>query len=222
MIHEATFEFLRNLEQNNNRDWFNENRKFYDAAKEDFTNFGDSILQRLVESEPEFANTLIKDCVFRINRDVRFSKNKAPYKNNLSLAFGPGGRHSGRIDYYFQLQDNETILGAGMWQPSPANLAKFRQEIDYNPELLKGIIENPTFINTFPIVHGEKLKRPPKNYSEEHPDIELLKYKELFFLRKYSNNEILKDNFSDVLFGHMKVIKPYIDYLNELFFLENN
>jgi uncharacterized protein (TIGR02453 family) len=99
MIREATFEFLRNLEENNNREWFNENRAFYEQAKANFIDFGDTILTKLKEIEPDFANTQIKDCIFRINRDVRFSKNKAPYKNNLSLAFGPGGRHSGRIDY---------------------------------------------------------------------------------------------------------------------------
>ncbi|MBP8155756.1 MAG: DUF2461 domain-containing protein [Leadbetterella sp.] len=222
MIREATFEFLRNLEENNNREWFNENRTFYEQAKTNFTDFSDIILTMLKEIEPDFAHTQVKDCIFRINRDIRFSKNKAPYKNNLSAGFGVGGRNSGKIDYYFQLQDNETILGAGMWQPSPTNLAKFRQELDYNPELLKGIIEAPKFKSTFPIVHGEKLKRPPKNYSEDHPEIELLKCKELFFLRKYNNTQILKADFSDVLFEHMKIIRPYIQYLNDLFYSENN
>jgi uncharacterized protein (TIGR02453 family) len=222
MIREATFEFLRNLEENNNREWFTENRTIYEQAKADFAEFSDTILGKLKEIEPDFGNTQVKDCIFRINRDIRFSKNKAPYKNNFSVAFGPGGRHSGRIDYYFQLQNNETFIGAGMWQPSTTNLAKFRQELDYNPELLKGIIEDPIFKRTFPIIHGEKLKRPPKNYSDNHPEIELLKCKELFFVRKYPNIEILKTDFADVLFEHMKVIKPYIHYLNDLFFSENS
>ena len=222
MIKEATFEFLRNLEENNNREWFNENRTFYEQSKTNFTDFSEIILGKLKEIEPDFANTQVKDCIFRINRDIRFSKNKAPYKNNLSVAFGPGGRHSGRIDYYFQLQNNETFIGAGMWQPTPTNLAKFRQELDYNPEILKCIIDNPIFKNTFPEVHGEKLKRPPKNYSEDHPEIELLKRKELFFVRKYQNIEILKEGFAEVLFEHMKIIKPFIHYLNDLFYLEKN
>lgn len=218
MIREATFEFLRNLEQNNNREWFSANRVLYDEAKQNFTDFCAEVLELLVSIEPDFANTLVKDCIFRINRDIRFSQNKAPYKNNLSAGFGVGGRNSGKIDYYFQLQNDSSFLGAGMWQPTPTNLAKFRQEIDYNPELLKGIIESKEFKDTFPIVHGEKLKRPPKGYSEEHPDIELLKYKELFFVRKYSNAEILKDGFVNRLFEDMKILKPYIDYLNELFY----
>lgn len=222
MIREATFEFLRNLEQNNTRDWFNQNRSFYDQAKLDFSEFCADILELLIEIEPEFSNTEVKDCIFRINRDIRFSKDKSPYKNNLSAGFGVGGRNSGKIDYYFQLQNNESFIGAGMWQPSPANLAKFRQELDYNPELLKGIIETPIFKSHFPIVHGEKLKRPPKNYSEDHPDIELLKHKELFFVKKFSNAEVLDNSFVKQLFEHMKIIKPYINYLNELFYSEIN
>lgn len=217
MIQEATFEFLRNLEENNNREWFNANRSFYEDSKNNFTGFCEAQLNMLKEVEMEFVNTQIKDCIFRINRDVRFSKNKDPYKNNLSAAFGPGGRHSGRIDYYFQLQNNESFLGAGMWQPSPANLAKFRQELDYNPTELKGIISSERFKQTFPIIHGEKLKRPPKGYGEDHPDIELLKHKELFFIAKFSNSEILDKEFTQKLFNNMMVIKPFIDYLNALF-----
>jgi uncharacterized protein (TIGR02453 family) len=218
MIREATFEFLRNLEQNNNREWFSSNRALYDEAKSNFTDFCSVVLERLVAIEPDFANTQVKDCIFRINRDIRFSQNKAPYKNHFSAGFGVGGRNSGKIDYYFQLQNDASIIGAGMWQPTSGNLAKFRQEIDYNPELLKYIIDSAEFKNTFPIVHGEKLKRPPKGYSEEHPEIELLKYKELFFLRKYSNAEILKNGFDSTLFMHMKTLQPYINYLNELFY----
>lgn len=217
MIQEATFEFLRNLEENNNREWFNTNRNFYEDSKNNFTGFCEVQLNLLKEVELEFVNTQIKDCIFRINRDVRFSKNKDPYKNNFSAAFGPGGRHSGRIDYYFQIQNNESFLGGGMWQPSPANLAKFRQELDYNPTELKGIIYSERFKQTFPIIHGEKLKRPPKGYGEDHPDIELLKHKELFFISKFSNSEILNKEFTQKLFNNMMVIKPFIDYLNALF-----
>jgi uncharacterized protein (TIGR02453 family) len=218
MIQEATFEFLRKLELNNNREWFLENKNEYEKARTNFIDFCAEVLELLKEIEPTFANTLIKDCIFRINRDVRFAKDKRPYKNNLSAGFGAGGRHSGKTDYYFQLQNGETMIGAGMWQPSSENLAKFRQELDYNPEILKGIIDTPKFKLAYPIVHGEKLKRAPKNYSEDHPEIELLKQKELFFVKKFSNEEVKDKDFPKHLFEHLEIIKPYIDYLNELFF----
>src|SRR5919199_5471178 len=136
-----TFDFLRDLVKNNNREWFHTNRSRYDAAKSELCGVVERVLAGLAPFEP-LANTAVKDCIFRINRDIRFSKDKAPYKSNLAFAIGPGGRHSGRIDYYVQIQPgNQSFLGAGMWQPTPANLAKFRQEVDYNVDELKGIIE---------------------------------------------------------------------------------
>ena len=126
-----------------------------------------------------------------------------------------------KLTIIFNCKTVKPCSGAGMWQPSTTNLAKFRQELDYNPEILKSIIKSKEFIEAFPLISGEKLKRPPKGYDENHPEIELLKYKELFFLKKFSNQEVKANNFSEILFDNMKIIKPYIDYLNELFYGEN-
>lgn len=220
MIAESTFAFLRKLEENNNREWFHGNRKEYDTAKENFVQFADEVFDDVKAFEPRFYDTQIKDCIFRINRDVRFSKDKSPYKTHLSAAFGEGGKSSGKIDYYFHLQNEETFIGGGMWQPSTENLAKFRQEIDYAPQKLKEIIENPIFKENFPLIYGEKLKRAPKGYSEDHPDIGLLRYKEMFFWKKFTNQEVKSPKFKDQLIEHIKILKPYVDYLNELFYGE--
>ena len=218
MIAEPTFVFLRKLEANNNREWFTENRALYDAARANFVEFCDEVLQEVKTFEPTFYDTQIKDCIFRINRDVRFSKNKSPYKTHLSAAFGKGGRNSGKIDYYFHLQNEESFIGGGLWQPTTEQLAKFRQEIDYAPDTLKEIILSEDFKKHFPLIYGEKLKRAPKGYAEDHPDIELLRYKEMFFWKKFSNEEIKSPGFKADLLHHMKVLKPYLDYLNELFY----
>jgi uncharacterized protein (TIGR02453 family) len=218
MIEESTFIFLRNLEENNNREWFLNNKVSYEYAKNNFTDFCEQLLNLLKEIQPNLLNTEIKNCIFRINRDVRFSKNKNPYKNHLSAAFGPGGRNSGKIDFYFHLQNNETFLGGGMWQPSPENLNKFRQEIDYNPGTLKSIIYSSDFKANFPHVYGEKLKTSPKNYNSDHPEIDLLRYKELFFMAKYTNEEVLSEGFLNKLLKDCEILKPYIDYLNDLFY----
>ena len=220
MIKESTLEFLKNLEENNTREWFESNRKQYEASKANFVDFCSVILEEMKLFEPDFSNTQVKDCIFRINRDVRFSKNKSPYKNHLSAAFGPGGRNSGKIDYYIQLQNGKTSIGGGMWQPSAGNLAKFRQEIDYSPETLKSIIESKEFRKHFPEVYGEKLKKAPKGYPVDHPEVELLKYKELFFYTTFSNTEVLSGDFHNIILGHFKILKPYIDYVNDLFFAE--
>ena len=220
MIAESTFAFLRKLEANNTREWFQENRGEYDAAKDNFVQFADAVFDEVKAFEPRFYDTKIKDCIFRIYRDVRFAKDKRPYKTNLSAAFGEGGKSSGKIDYYLHLQNDETFVGGGMWQPTAENLGKFRQEIDYAPEKLKEIIENPVFKNAFPLIHGEKLKRTPKGYSEDHPDIDLLRYKEMFFWKKFSNEEVKSPHFKTQIVQHIKILKPFVDYLNELFYGE--
>src|SRR5690606_33333716 len=136
--------------ENNNRDWFQNNRKRYEKAKSEIEQLVDILIQETGKIE-ELGPTRVKDCLFRINRDVRFSKDKSPYKNFLSAAIGPGGRNSGRIDYYVHIQaGGNSFLGGGMWSPTPAQLAKYRQEIDYNAAELKSIINRADFRSYFP------------------------------------------------------------------------
>lgn len=216
----ATLDFLRDLAQHNNRDWFQTNRARYDAAKAEFEAFITRVLNRINETLP-LGTTTAKDCIFRINRDVRFSKDKSPYKLNLAAGIGQGGRSSGRIDYYFHLQPNgETFIGAGMYQPTPAELAKFRQEIDYNPAGLKDIIEADDFRAYFPDIWGETLKTMPKGYTADHPEIDLLKRKQLFFSHRYTDKEVTGPNFADELARGCGLIRPYCDFLNYLFYDE--
>ena len=219
MLTLSTLEFLQELAENNNREWFTEHRKRYDAAKKEM----EALVKDLIKGIGEFENlpnTEPKDCLFRINRDIRFSKDKAPYKQWLSAAVGPGGRHSGRIDFYVHIQPGESFLGAGMWNPTPKQLAKFRQEIDFNPEALKSIIEAPEFKAYFPEAWGESLERMPKGYPENHPDIALLKRKQLFFMHKYTDAEVTSPNFAKEIVNGCRLIKPYCDFLNYLFFEE--
>ncbi len=211
---------MSDLVDNNNREWFQTNRGRYDAAKAELIRVVDQVLMRMSAFEP-LANTASKDCIFRINRDIRFSKDKKPYKSNLAFAIGPGGRHSGRIDYYVHIQPgNQSFLGAGMWQPTPANLAKFRQEVDYNAQELKDIIEAQEFKTYFPEASGEVMKTTPKGYAADHPEIELLRRKELFFLHRFTDKEVVKANFVDELVRGSQIMKPYCDFLNYLFYDE--
>lgn len=212
--------FMRDLVQHNNRVWFQANRPRYDAAKAELCGVTERVLAGLSPFEP-LANTAVKDCIFRINRDIRFSKDKAPYKPNLAFAIGPGGRQSGRIDYYVHIQPgNQSFLGAGMWQPTPANLAKFRQEVDYNVQELKNIIDADEFRAYFPEASGEVMKTTPKGYPADHPEIELLRRRELFFMHRYTDKDVLKAGFADEIIRGCRIIKPYCDLLNYLFFDE--
>lgn len=212
-----TLLFLSDLVQNNNRDWFQANRVRYDAAKAELEAFTARLIEGVCTFEP-LPNTNPKDCIFRINRDIRFTKDKAPYKPNFAVAIGPGGRHSGQIDYYLHIQPgNESFLGAGMWQATPAQLAAFRQEVDYNVDELKQIIEAPAFRAYFSDVWGETTKTAPKGYAADHPDIELLKRRQLFFMHRYTDKDVLKPTFADEVVRGCQLIKPYCDWLNELF-----
>lgn len=216
----STLTFLRDLVKNNNREWFHENRPRYDAAKTELCGVVERVLTDMSAFEP-LANTAVKDCIFRINRDIRFAKDKRPYKNNLAFAIGPGGRHSGRIDYYVHIQPgDQSFLGAGMWQPTPANLAKFRQEVDYNAGELKQIIDADEFRAYFPEAAGDVMKTSPKGYPADHPEIELLRRKELFFIHRYTDKAVLSADFADEVVRGSRILKPYCDFLNYIFFDE--
>ncbi|MCU0338615.1 MAG: DUF2461 domain-containing protein [Spirosomaceae bacterium] len=220
MLTKATIDFLKDLAANNHREWFDVHRKRYETAKKDLEGLVQTLLTGVGEFE-NLPNTTVKDCIFRINRDIRFSKDKSPYKQWLSAAIGPGGRHSGRIDYYLHIQpQGESFLGAGMWNPTPKHLAKFRQEIDFNPQSLKGIIEEADFRAFFADIWGESLSRAPKGYAEDHPEAALLKRKQLFFMHKFPDDELIQPDFAPKIIHGCRLLKPYCDYLNYLFFDE--
>jgi len=214
MLRADTLEFLRELVRNNNRDWFQENRKKYDDAKADLEKLV-SILIKEISTFQDLGNLQVKDCLFRINRDVRFSKNKDPYKNNMGASIGQGGKRADKIDYYLHIQpDGQSFLGGGMWSPTTEQLAKYRQEVDYNAHELKGIINDKEFREYFPEMHGDTLKTMPKGYPKDHPEIELLKRKELFFIHRYSDKDVTSKDFADQIVKGAKLLKPYCDYMN--------
>lgn len=218
MLTQHTLQFLENISQNNNREWFHSNKKNYEKVKVEFETFCQEILDNLTIFQEDLANTTAKSCILRINRDIRFSLDKSPYKKYLGAGFGPGGKSSGKVDFYLQIEPNNTFLGGGMWSPTSQQLAKFRQEIDYTPNTIKGIIEEETFKNYFNEIHGEKVKKMPKGYSIDHPDIELLKYKQLFFVHRYSDKEVISKDFAQELIKGCKTLKPYLDYVNKIYF----
>jgi uncharacterized protein (TIGR02453 family) len=220
MPNHHTLQFLIKLEENNNREWFHANKADYEMVKAEFETFCQEVLAGLSQFQENLHQTKAKDCIFRINRDIRFSLDKSPYKKYLAAGFGPGGRNSGKVDFYLQIQAHETFLGGGMWSPTSSQLANFRQEIDYNPTKIKSIIEADEFKNYFSEIHGDKVKKTPKGYAIDHPDIELLKYKQLFFIHRYKNEEVFEKDFAQKIINGCRILKPYIDYVNQVYFEE--
>jgi uncharacterized protein (TIGR02453 family) len=218
MISTPTLLFLRELSENNNRDWFQEHKPRYEKAKQNLEGLVEALIREVGTFEA-LGNLAPKDCIFRINRDVRFSKDKKPYKEWMSAVIGNGGRKSQRIDYYIHIQpNNQSFLGSGMWAPTPEQLATFRQEIDYNAHEFKAIIEDPVFRSYFPDIEGEVLRTAPKGYPKDHPDIELLKRKQLFFMHRFDDSTVTSPTFVAELVSAIRVVKPFGDWLNTLFF----
>lgn len=193
---ESTLKFLKQLAKNNNKEWFDLNRKTYENCKIEF----ESVIKSIVDKSVLFDNALLniepKKCMFRINRDVRFSKDKSPYKKNMGASINPGGKKSMIPGYYIHIEPNKSFLAGGCYQPMPEILAAIRQEIDYNSNEFKKIISNKDFKKYFTELSPEdKLKTAPKGYEKNHPDISLLQHKHFIVIHHLSDEDVLNKNF---------------------------
>jgi len=209
-----TLAFLGDLKRNNNKAWFDANRARYEDAKGRFESFVDALIADLGKFE-NLAGVSAKASTFRINRDIRFSKDKSPYKTNMSADIAPGGRRLGKHGYYIHLAPGgETMLAGGMYMPTPEQLSKFRSAIAADARPLKQITGNRTFVKTFGSLDGERLKTAPKGFPADHPEIELLKMKQFVVAHRFSDKDVLSANFVGQMTATCKALKPFLDYLN--------
>jgi len=214
---QKTLAFLKNLKSNNNKDWFEANKQAYLDSKLEFELFIDKLIKGLVKNDKKISPELKgKDCTFRIYKDVRFSKDKTPYKNNMGASMNPGGKKSLVAGYYFHFEPGNSFLAGGMWMPEPELLQAIRQEIDYNPEPLMKILKSASFKKYFKGLDEEdRLKNPPKGFDKEHPHVELLKNKHFIVSYPLSDKAILgKDSEKEIIAG-FKAMQPFLEYLRE-------
>ncbi len=214
MIDPKIFEFLKELEQNNNREWFTENKAKYQQVNEAFKLFVAKLIAGISEFDDKIKGLEPKHCIFRIYRDVRFSKDKSPYKINFGAYLVKGGRRSGNSGYYLHLQNNASFIAGGVHMPPPPELNKIRKEIYYNIEEFKQIINEPKVKKYFKEISGDKLIRPPKDFPADFPDIELLKYKSYSFFENISQEQCLQADFFDFLIERFKLMKPLVKFMN--------
>ena len=208
--------FLSNLQKNNNRPWFEENRPAYERAKARFEALVDELILRLGAIE-DMRGVTAKDCVMRIYRDVRFSKDKSPYKMNMAASIGPGGRKSYRFQYYFHLEPhNESMIAGGLHEPESAQINKFRAAISRDPRKFKAIVADKTFKRYFGEIRGEKLKTAPQGYDRDHPEIELLRLKEVVAVHNLSDADVLSPGFPAHVVKACAAMKPLLDYLSSV------
>lgn len=216
MLQSFTLKFLKDLKKNNNKPWFDDHRKQYETTKSDFHLLVEQLIAAIAKFDPPIANLSVKDCVFRINRDVRFSKDKSPYKNNMACYFNKGGKKGNGAGYYLHIEPGNSMAAGGIWMPEPADLAKIRQEIDYSFAEWKKIIDNKALKKIFPegIKSSETLVRPPKGYEENSPGIEYLKMKNFFIARPIIDSELQTKHFIKEVAKTFHAMKPVIDFIN--------
>ena len=216
MINTETVKFLKTLKKNNSKEWFDQNRKSYEQAKENYLDFVGEVLGRMKKIDASLADLEPKQCVFRINRDVRFSKNKDPYKTNMGASFSKGGKKIQCAGYYFHLEPGASFIGGGFWMPMAPELNKIRQEIDYGAEAFYKIINKKKFKDIFgSLSESEKLSRPPKGYEADNPAIELLKLKSFVVMTTVKDSELTGKELASTVVDHVETMMPLVDFLNK-------
>lgn len=214
MIHKDTLRFLSDLDANNNRDWFQANKKLFDAAQDNMTAFAGYLIGEVGKFDDAVADIDPKSCVFRIYRDVRFSKDKSPYKTNLGAYISPGGRKSMQPGYYFHVQPGQSFVAGGKHIPDGPETLKIRNAIAANTNEIVKLVEKKSFRELFGEMRGDRLKSAPKGFDPEHKALEYLKLKEFMAFTELHDDKFLTSaEFPKRLVGMMKEMYPLVAFL---------
>ena len=218
MLQPVTIKFLKDLAKNNNKEWFEANRKRYEAARQDYIELADAIIKGFCKKDKDFETLEGKKCLFRINRDVRFSKDKSPYKTNFGASFERGGRISPFAAYYLHIEPgNKSFIAGGVWQPEPDRMKKIRQEIDYSWSDFKKIITNKKFTSLFGDLEKTKetsLSREPKGYEKDNPAIDYIKLKSWVVSTPLKDDELTDKDLLKKILVAFETMQPMIQFLN--------
>jgi uncharacterized protein (TIGR02453 family) len=211
MIKQSTLDFLKKLKANNNKEWFEKNRKAYDEARADQLAFISEVLKEMAKWEERVKGIEPKKCTMRINRDIRFSKDKSPYKSTLSFFIRP---LDGRAGYYFHLEPGSTFAGGGLYGLEPPQIKAVRQEIDYNLDEFSAIMNNKAFKKNFPVLKGDALANVPKDYPKDHPAGDWLKHKDFIISTKLEDNELVKPDLLKKTNSIYKTMQPFMLFMD--------
>lgn len=218
MIKKQTLQFLNDLNQNNNKEWFDANKSDYKAAHQNFLEFTQVLIDGLSQIDGGIQGSLLepKKCVMRIYRDVRFAKDKSPYKSNFFAYINKGGKKSPFGGYYFNLEPGASFFGGGIYMPESKVLTNIRQEISFNHQEWLKIVEGKKLLDFYgEVKYSGKLTRPPKGFEKNDPAIEWLKYKGFYTQKPLSDDEVLNAKLLENIISGYEVVKPLIDFINE-------
>ena len=209
------YEFLTALDANNNKEWFDANRDTYQKTREQFIQLTEILINEIRDFDKDMPFQDPKKCVFRIFRDVRFSKDKRPYKNNYGTFIAKDGRKGGSPGYYLHIQPGELFLGAGIYMPDANLLRAIRTEIYNHPQEFIDLTEDADFKEKFSLYSGDKLKTNPKGFPKEFEHIDLLRYKSYFASISFTEKQLFADNFMDFVVENYSRLTPLVHYLND-------
>lgn len=213
-ISKSTFSFLQKLAKNNNRDWFADHKDLYTTSQENVIEFADDVLSKM-NGFDKIDTPSGKKAVKRIYRDVRFSKNKAPYKQHFGMMYAraTAARRGG---YYIHIQPGESFLGGGFWGPEKDDLLLVRKHIAADDSYLRKVLESANFKKHFGEMRGEQLKSAPKGFDKEHPAIDLLRYKSFLCMESFTDEEVLSPDFSKKVEMTFKAMQPFLEVMTEM------
>lgn len=217
MLSKNSLLFLEDLKANNNRDWFLENKKRYEAFKKDYHQMVTDFLDAMKPLDPSLEMLEVKNCTFRINRDIRFSKDKSPYKAHLGVWLSSGAKGQNRAGYYVHIEKGASFIAGGFYAPEADDLKKVRKEIAFFYDDLEEILNDTNFKKEFgDFNRNEKntLKNPPRGYEKEHPAIELLKLKSFETIQKFDISEVNQKDFVSKMSKKLILLKPLNDFIN--------
>lgn len=210
----ANFQFLIDLKNNNDRDWFAANKKRYEKELQNMVNFADVLLAKMKEHD-NIETPTGKKSLHRIYRDTRFSKDKTPYKTNFSGSFTRATKLL-RGGYYFHIEPGNVFVGGGFWGPEPADLKRIRIDIAADDTELRSIITSKNFKKYFGELKGEQLKTAPKGFDKEHPAVDLLRYKQFLLGHNFSEADAISPNFATKVNEVFMAMRPFFNYMSEV------
>jgi len=217
MLAKESLQFLDDLKKNNNREWFQENKKRYEVFKKDYHQLVSDFLDAMKPLDPSLELLEVKNCTFRINRDIRFSKDKSPYKVHLGIWMSGGTKGLNRAGYYVHIEKGASFIAGGFYSPESEDLKKVRKEIAFFYDDLQEILNNKDFKKEFgslDINENNSLKSMPRGYEKDHPAIEFLKLKSFTATQKYDISEVTQKDFVKKISQKLIALKPLNDFIN--------
>ena len=219
-IEKESLDFLKKLSKNNNRDWFHKQKNNFSKAQDNIADFAEALLVEMNKHD-NIETPSGKKSLYRIYRDIRFSKDKTPYNTHWSGGFKRATRQL-RGGYYFHIQSGNSFVAGGFWGPNADDLQRIREDIDLNYDQWRKLLSDKTSVKTFGKLTGEQLLSAPRGYAKDHPAIDLLRYKQFILKHAFSDAEVLSPDFLKQVNNVFMKMRPYLDYMSEVLTTDAN